>query len=53
VCAVCEGYDTIVVKDAHGAQAFADSTAAQVSDHFDAAWERAAARLMGAKDVSF
>jgi len=53
MCAVCKGYDTVVVKDAHGAQAFPDSTAAQVIDHFNAAWERAGARLMQATDVRF
>ena len=53
VCAVCKEYQTIVVKDAHGAQDFADSTAAQVIEHFNAAWERAGARLIGAKDVAF
>lgn len=53
MCAVCNGYETIVVKDAHGAQDFPDSTAAQVIDHFNAAWERAGARLVRAADVSF
>jgi len=53
MCAVCMGYETIAVKDAHGAQDFADSTASQVIVHFNAAWERAGARLIGAKDVAF
>jgi nicotinamidase-related amidase len=53
MCAVCMGYDTVVVKDAHGAQDFPDSTAAQVIEHFNAAWERAGARLTRATDVSF
>jgi len=53
MCAVCKGYDTIVVKDAHGAQASPDSTAAQVIEHFNAAWERAGARLIASRDVSF
>ena len=53
MCAVCMGYETIVVKDAHGAQDFADSTAAQVIEHFNAAWERAGANLIRAVDVAF
>ena len=53
MCAVCKGYQTIVVKDAHGAQGFPDSTAAQVIEHFNAAWERAGAKLIGAADVAF
>lgn len=53
MCAVCKEYETIVVKDAHGAQSFPDSTAAQVIQHFNAAWERAGARLIRAADVSF
>ena len=53
MCAVCMGYETIVVKDAHGAQDFDDSTAAQVVEHFNAAWERAGARLIRAVDVAF
>ena len=52
MCAVCKEYETIVVKDAHGAQDFADSTAAQVIDRFNAAWERAGARLILAKNVA-
>ena len=53
MCDVCQGYETIVVKDAHGAQDFPDSMAAQVIEHFNAAWERAGARLVLASDVSF
>jgi nicotinamidase-related amidase len=53
MCAVCKDYETIVAKDAHGAQAFPDSTAAQVIAHFNAAWERAGARLVSAGEVSF
>jgi nicotinamidase-related amidase len=53
MCAVCKGYETIVVKDAHGAQGFPDSTAAQVIEHFNATWEKAGAQLIGAADVSF
>ncbi len=53
LCAVCKGYDTVVLRDAHGAQDFADSTAAQVIEHFNAAWERAGARLIQAADVRF
>jgi len=53
LCAVCKEYETVVVKDAHGAQDFPESTAAQVVEHFNAAWERAGARLVRAKDVAF
>ena len=53
ICAVCKEYETIVVKDAHGAQDFPDSTAAQVIEHFNGAWERAGASLIRAKDVAF
>ena len=53
MCSVCKEYETIVVKDAHGAQDFPDSTAAQVIDHFNAAWERAGARLIASQDVAF
>ncbi len=53
MCSVCNGYETVVVKDAHGAQDFADSTAAQVIEHFNGAWERAGAGLIRAADVPF
>jgi len=53
MCSVCKGYETIVVKDAHGARGFTDSTAAQVIEHFNAAWERAGARLIASQDVAF
>jgi nicotinamidase-related amidase len=53
MCAVCKGYNTIVVKDAHGAQGFPDLTAAQVIEHFNGAWERAGASLVSAADVAF
>jgi len=53
MCAVCEGYDTIVVQDAHGAQDFPDSSAKDVIAHFNAAWERAGAQLMSAKNVTY
>jgi len=53
MCAVCKEYETIVVKEAYGAQDFLDSTASQVTEHFIAAWERAGARLVRAADVLF
>jgi nicotinamidase-related amidase len=53
MCSVCKEHEAIVVKDAHGAREFADSTAAQVIDHFNAAWERAGAHLISAGEVSF
>ena len=53
MCAVCKGYHTVVVKDAHGTQDFADSTAAQMIEHFNAAWERAVVRLIASQDVAF
>jgi nicotinamidase-related amidase len=53
MCALCKGYDTMVVKDAHGTQPLKDSTAAQVIDHFNTAWERAGATLIEAADVAF
>jgi nicotinamidase-related amidase len=53
MCSVCEGYETIVVKDVHGAQDFPDSTVAQVIDHFNSARGRAGARLISASEVSF
>ena len=53
MCAVCKGYATVVVKDAHGSQAFPDSWAADVIEHFNRVWERAGARLMKEKDVTF
>ncbi len=53
MCAVCKGYDTVVVQDAHGSRAFPDSSAADVIEHLNRAWERAGARLVLAGDVSF
>jgi nicotinamidase-related amidase len=53
MCAICKEYETIVVKDAHGSQDFPDSTAVQVIEHFNRAWERAGAQLMSAKNVTF
>jgi nicotinamidase-related amidase len=53
MCALCKGYDTIVVRDAHGTPPLGGSTAAQLVDHFNAAWERAGATLVGEKGVRF
>jgi len=52
MCAVCKEY-VVVVRDAHGAQAFPDSSAAQVIELFNRAWERAGARLIRSKDIAF
>lgn len=53
MCAVCKGYDVVVVKDAHGAQGLPNSPAKDVIEHFNRAWERAGARLMKEKDITF
>jgi nicotinamidase-related amidase len=53
MCAVCKGYDTVVVRDAHGAPDYPDSSAAEVIEHFNGAWERAGARLVLAGEVTF
>ena len=53
MCAVCKGYDTVVVKNAHGSSNFPDTPAAQMIEIFNGIWKRAGARLIGAVDVSF
>jgi len=53
MCAICKGYDTVVVKDAHGARDLPDWPVNEVIDHHNAEWERAGARLVRASDVAF
>jgi nicotinamidase-related amidase len=53
MCAICQDYDVVVVKDAHGAQALGPSTAHEVIDVFNRTWERAGARLMRANEITF
>lgn len=53
MCAICQDYEVVVVRNAHGAQEFGRSTARQVIDVFNGTWERAGARLISAADVIF
>ncbi len=53
MCAVCKGYDTVVVKDAHGSSGFPDTPAAQMIDIFNGIWKRAGAALVKSEDVQF
>lgn len=53
MCAVCQDYEVVVVRNAHGAQDFQRSTARDVIGIFNETWERAGARLISAADVSF
>ena len=53
MCAVCKGYETIVVKDAHGSQSFPDTPAERMIEIFNGTWKRAGATLMKSEDVRF
>jgi len=53
MCAVCQDYDVVVVKDAHGTQSLGPATAHEVIDVFNKTWERAGARLMRANEITF
>jgi len=53
MCAICQDYNVVVVRDAHGVQNLGPSTAHELIDVFNATWERAGARLMKASEVRF
>ena len=53
MCAICKDYKVTVVRDAHGARGFPDWPLSEVIDHYSGEWERAGARLVSARGVSF
>jgi len=53
MCAVCKGYETMVVNDAHGTQGFPDATPSQVIERFNAVRECAGETLRGSRDARF
>ena len=53
MCALCKAYDVTVVRDAHGAQALGDISAAQVIAQFESTWATSGAKLVAASEVRF